>query len=78
MIGDRLDTDISPANKFGMKTIRTINSIFKLQEPITEFEQPNYTGYKLKWNSKYLREILIIIPIRYYDCKTLHYLNDHK
>ena len=43
MIGDRLDTDISPANKFGMKTIRTINSIFKLQEPITEFEQPNYT-----------------------------------
>jgi HAD superfamily hydrolase (TIGR01549 family) len=38
MIGDRLDTDIGPANKLGMKTIRYTNSIFRLQEPIDESE----------------------------------------
>ena len=38
MIGDRLDTDISPANKLGMKTIRYTNSLFRLQEPIDESE----------------------------------------
>ena len=42
MVGDRLDTDISPANKLGMKTIRTTNSLFKLQEPMNEFEKPTY------------------------------------
>ena len=30
MVGDRLDTDILPANKLRMRTIRIINSIFKL------------------------------------------------
>ena len=43
MIGDRLDTDISPANRLQMKTIRITNSIFKLQKPINELEQPMYT-----------------------------------
>jgi HAD superfamily hydrolase (TIGR01549 family) len=38
MIGDRLDTDIGPANKLGMKTIRYTNSLFRLQEPIDESE----------------------------------------
>jgi putative hydrolase of the HAD superfamily len=38
MIGDRLDTDIGPANKLGMKTIRNTNSLFRLQEPIDESE----------------------------------------
>jgi putative hydrolase of the HAD superfamily len=38
MIGDRLDTDISPANKLGMKTIRYTNSLFRLQEPIDKSE----------------------------------------
>jgi HAD superfamily hydrolase (TIGR01549 family) len=43
MVGDRLDTDISPANKLGMKTIRVTNSLFTLQEPMNEFEQATYT-----------------------------------
>src|SRR5919198_1724851 len=43
MIGDRLDTDISPANRLQMKTIRITNSIFKFQKPINELEQPMYT-----------------------------------
>jgi putative hydrolase of the HAD superfamily len=43
MVGDRLDTDIGPANKLGMKTIRITNSLFKLQRPTNEFEQPKYT-----------------------------------
>ena len=42
MIGDRLDTDIGPANKLGMKTIRYTNSLFKLQEPIDESEAATY------------------------------------
>ena len=42
MIGDRLDTDIGPANKLGMKTIRYTNSLFKLQEPIDESETATY------------------------------------
>ncbi len=43
MVGDRLDTDILPANLLGMKTIRTTNSLFKLQEPLSGFERPRYT-----------------------------------
>jgi HAD superfamily hydrolase (TIGR01549 family) len=43
MVGDRLDTDILPANLLGMKTIRTTNSLFKLQEPLSGFERPIYT-----------------------------------
>jgi HAD superfamily hydrolase (TIGR01549 family) len=42
MIGDRLDTDISPANKLGMKTVRFTDSLFKLQEPIDESETATY------------------------------------
>jgi HAD superfamily hydrolase (TIGR01549 family) len=42
MVGDRLDTEIGPANKLGMKTIRTTNSLFKLQQPMNEFEKPTY------------------------------------
>ncbi|HZA61343.1 MAG TPA: HAD family hydrolase [Nitrososphaeraceae archaeon] len=42
MIGDRLDADISPANKLGMKTIRYTDSLFKLQEPIDESETATY------------------------------------
>jgi HAD superfamily hydrolase (TIGR01549 family) len=43
MVGDRLDTDICPANKMGMTTIRTTNSLFALQSPIEKCEQPSYT-----------------------------------
>ena len=43
MIGDRLDTDIRTTNKVGIKTIRTTNSLFKIQEPIDKFELHSYT-----------------------------------
>ncbi len=40
MVGDRLDIDIYPANQLGLKTIRTLNSIYRVQEPINKNEQP--------------------------------------
>lgn len=43
MVGDRLDTDICPANRLGMKTIRTTNSLFLLQSPMSECENPTFT-----------------------------------
>jgi HAD superfamily hydrolase (TIGR01549 family) len=56
MVGDRLDTDISPANKLGMKTIRITNSLFKLQEPMNEFEKPTYMVAKLSEIKNILEE----------------------
>lgn len=43
MVGDRLDTDISPANMLGMTTIRTTNSLFALQVPMRKNEEPVYS-----------------------------------
>jgi putative hydrolase of the HAD superfamily len=43
MVGDRLDTDICPANRLGMKTIRTTSSLFRLQNPMSECENPTFT-----------------------------------
>lgn len=43
MIGDRLDNDITPANKIGMKTVWIKQGLGGLSEPITEAEQPDYT-----------------------------------
>lgn len=43
MVGDRLDTDICPANRLGMKTIRTTSSLFRLQNPMSECENPAFT-----------------------------------
>lgn len=43
MIGDRLDIDIFPANELGIKTIRTMNSIYNVQKPICKKEEPLYT-----------------------------------
>jgi FMN phosphatase YigB (HAD superfamily) len=40
MIGDRLDIDICPANDLGIKTIRTLNSAYKVQKPISKKEEP--------------------------------------
>jgi HAD superfamily hydrolase (TIGR01662 family) len=57
MVGDRLDIDIGPANKLGMKTIRITNSIFKLQQPIDKFEQPMYTVTNLADIPKLLLKI---------------------
>lgn len=47
MVGDRLDTDIFPANKLGMRTIRITDSIFNIQEPINKYECPTYTAANL-------------------------------
>jgi FMN phosphatase YigB (HAD superfamily) len=43
MVGDRIDTDICPANTLGMTTIRTTNSLFALQVPVQECEHATYT-----------------------------------
>jgi HAD superfamily hydrolase (TIGR01549 family) len=47
MVGDRLDTDICPANKLGMTTIRTIDSLFALQVPSRACEHPDFTVTRL-------------------------------
>jgi putative hydrolase of the HAD superfamily len=47
MVGDRLDTDICPANTLGMTTIRATNSLFALQVPEKKCEQPAYTVARL-------------------------------
>jgi HAD superfamily hydrolase (TIGR01549 family) len=47
MVGDRLDTDICPANTLGMTTIRVTNSLFALQMPEKKCEQPMYTVARL-------------------------------
>jgi HAD superfamily hydrolase (TIGR01549 family) len=57
MIGDRLDTDISPANKLGMKTIRYTNSLFRLQEPIDESEIATHVVNRLSKIPSILQEI---------------------
>jgi HAD superfamily hydrolase (TIGR01549 family) len=47
MVGDRLDTDICPANKLGMKTVRVTDSLFALQEPREDCERPMFTAARL-------------------------------
>ena len=47
MVGDRLDTDICPANRLGMKTVRVTDSLFALQEPKEECERAMMTVAKL-------------------------------
>ena len=59
MVGDRLDTDISPANKLGMRTIRTTNSLFKLQEPMNEFEKPTHIVANLSEIANILEESIM-------------------
>jgi FMN phosphatase YigB (HAD superfamily) len=59
MVGDRLDTDICPANKLGMTTIRTINSLFALQVPSRACEQPDYTVSQLSEIPQILESIII-------------------
>lgn len=43
MVGDRLDIDILPANELGMKTIRTLDSLYKIQKPKNKKEKPLFT-----------------------------------
>jgi HAD superfamily hydrolase (TIGR01549 family) len=59
MVGDRLDTDICPANTLGMTTIRTTNSLFALQVPAKACEYPAYTVARLSEIPKILERIII-------------------
>jgi HAD superfamily hydrolase (TIGR01549 family) len=59
MVGDRLDTDICPANTIGMTTIRTTNSLFALQVPRMACEHPTYTVSHLSEIPRILESIII-------------------
>jgi HAD superfamily hydrolase (TIGR01549 family) len=59
MVGDRLDTDICPANTLGMTTIRTTNSLFSLQVPTKECERPTYTVASLSEIPRIIESIII-------------------
>jgi HAD superfamily hydrolase (TIGR01549 family) len=59
MVGDRLDTDICPANTLGMTTIRTTNSLFALQVPTKECERPTYTVARLSEIPTIVESIII-------------------
>jgi HAD superfamily hydrolase (TIGR01549 family) len=59
MVGDRLDTDICPANTMGMTTIRTTNSLFALQIPRKACEHPTYTVAQLSEIPEILESIII-------------------
>jgi FMN phosphatase YigB (HAD superfamily) len=59
MVGDRLDTDICPANMIGMTTIRTTNSLFALQVPKRACEHPTYTVARLSEIPEILESIII-------------------
>jgi HAD superfamily hydrolase (TIGR01509 family) len=48
MVGDRLDNDIYPAKRLGMRTIRLLSWPFSLQEARTPAEEPNLTIHELK------------------------------
>jgi len=47
MVGDRLDNDIYPAKKLGMKTIRIRQGYARYQEPINDEYKPDYDVYSL-------------------------------
>ncbi len=59
MVGDRLDTDICPANTLGMTTIRTTNSLFALQVPSKACEHPAYTVAHLSEIPEVLESVII-------------------
>lgn len=48
MIGDRLDNDIEPAKKLGMKTIWVRQGFSVYQQPINEFQNADYVVEKLQ------------------------------
>lgn len=47
MVGDRLDNDIIPANKIGMKTVWIKQGFSKYSSPKEKEEQPDWTVYRL-------------------------------
>jgi FMN phosphatase YigB (HAD superfamily) len=59
MVGDRLDTDICPANMLGMTTIRTTNSLFALQVPRRACEHPTYTVAHLSEIPQLLESVIM-------------------
>jgi FMN phosphatase YigB (HAD superfamily) len=48
MVGDRLDNDVYPAKRLGMRTIRVLSWPFSLQEARTPAEEPDATIRELK------------------------------
>ena len=48
MIGDRIDNDIEPANKLGMKTIWIKQGFSVYQKPVNEFQQADYSVDRLQ------------------------------
>jgi FMN phosphatase YigB (HAD superfamily) len=58
MIGDRLDLDILPANKLGMKTIRFTDSLFNIQSAKIKHEIPTYTIKNLEEIPHVIKDIL--------------------
>ena len=58
MVGDRLDTDICPANTLGMTTIRVTDSLFALQAPARECEHATYTVTHLSKIPQILESIM--------------------
>lgn len=58
MVGDRLDTDICPANTLGMTTIRTTNSLFALQVPMHKCEHATYTVVRLSEIPKIVESVI--------------------
>lgn len=48
MIGDRIDNDIEPANKLGMKTIWVRQGFGKYQSVMNDYQQADYSVDKLK------------------------------
>jgi HAD superfamily hydrolase (TIGR01549 family) len=59
MVGDRLDTDICPANRIGMTTIRATNSLFSLQAPKMACEYPTYTVGRLSEIPRILESVIM-------------------
>ena len=47
MVGDRIDNDIIPANKIGMKTVWIRQGFGRFAEPETMEEQPDHTVISL-------------------------------
>ena len=47
MIGDRLDNDVFPAKKAGMKTVRIVQGLFSVQKPLSDEYRPDVEIYSL-------------------------------
>ena len=50
MIGDRIDNDIEPANRLGMRTIWVRQGFSIYQQSINEYQKADYVAISL-WNT---------------------------